>query len=54
MKLDALEQAVKTLVLNGQDEASAGSNPGKIAYAILTQKLYGVHADEPERQAALK
>jgi hypothetical protein len=48
VKLDALERAVKTLVLNGQDDASVGSDPGKTAYAILTQKLFGSDEDDLE------
>lgn len=39
-KLDALEQAVKTLVLNGRDAAGGALDGGNAAYAILTRKLY--------------
>lgn len=39
-KLDALEQAVKTLVLNGPDNAGDALEGRNTAYAILTRKLY--------------
>lgn len=45
-KLDALEQAVKTLVLNGPDEAGDALG-GNAAYAILTRKLYLEGDDRP-------
>lgn len=48
-KLDALEQAVKTLVLNGPDDAGDALEGGNAAYAILTRKLY-LQGDE--RQGA--
>lgn len=50
VKLDAIERAVKTLVLNGQDDASVAPDSGKTAYAILTQKLFG--SDDDDREAA--
>lgn len=39
-KLDAMEQAVSTLTMNGSEAVDQGVIDAKAAYAILTKKLY--------------
>ncbi len=61
-KQDALEAAVRTLVLNDQDVVGDGVTDDKSAYAILIQKLYPDESDggnhsagqaaEPENNAS--
>ncbi|WP_156150849.1 hypothetical protein [Hyphomicrobium sp. 99] len=62
-KLDAMEQAVSTLTMNGQAPVAQGATDAKSAYAVLTQKLYSdetddkngsvKHATEPEKDTSI-
>jgi hypothetical protein len=47
-KLDAMSQAVQTLVLNGDPAAGGGATDAQTAYAILTHKLYPDDKDAPD------
>jgi hypothetical protein len=51
-KLDAMEQAVSTLTMNGQVPAGQGVTDAQAAYQILTQKLYSDDADDADGPAA--
>lgn len=50
-KLDALQQAVNNLVLNGAQTFDQGSVDAQAAYAILTQKLFS--DDEDHKRASV-
>lgn len=51
-KLDAMEQAVSTLTMNGSATVDQGVTDAKAAYTVLTKKLYSDYADETSGAAA--
>lgn len=51
-KLDAMEQAVSTLTLNGAADVDQSVTDAKAAYAILTKKLYPDYTDDTSGAAA--
>lgn len=51
-KLDAMEQAVSVLTMNGAADVDQGVTDAKAAYAILTKKLYPDYTDETSGAAA--
>ncbi len=50
-KLDAMQQAVSTLTMNGQAPIAQGTADAKSAYAVLTQKLYSDQTDDKNGSA---